>query len=198
MIYNKYNFSIRVLAGGGNPFYGDSLHITKEYTEVTNGHYLVRVYIPVDNNVDELPDCGYDVAEDFNGRVISTKLAKDVEDSIPKSCHIPILKNAWITKNTTDKKIEFCTNDLEVVKPIISNVEESKYANTEAVIPKETPEIDIGFDPDYMIKILQQFKKMGIDVVNLEIFGDDRAMKLNGETYEKQKIVAVLMPKKKV
>ena len=55
-VFNKNNFTINTLAPGQSNYAKSNLHITHDFTEVTNGHYIIRVYSKDQN--DDLPETG--------------------------------------------------------------------------------------------------------------------------------------------
>ena len=118
----------------------------------------------------------------------------EVERSIPKEKSCPILNNAWITENTTEEEVEFVTYDLTTTKPTKAKKVEGKWVNSDAVMPKDEPEITLGFDPEYMLKICRVFKKMKLRQIRLDIYGDKKAMRMIGKTDEGQEITVLLMP----
>ncbi len=199
MIYNRNNFAIAVLAPGAERHYLDGIHITPEFTEVTNGHYLVRVSRPEGLEVADLPAVHEIMTGKKKGQkidfILPASAAKEIEKAIPKNGTIPILRNAWLGDNTNEEYIEFISTDLETHRPIKARKIEAKYPNTEAVLPKTPPNMSIGFNPDLMIKLCQQFKKMKINAVKLDLRGITEAMALSGQCPETlQKIEALLMP----
>ena len=203
MIYNKHNFSIHNMDDRRTIIRG--IRVTKDFTEITNGHYAVRVYTPfqdcIESTVKDLPDVGehLNVATDFESCVIALRVAKEVEKAIPaKATFAPILENAWITQRTDAKHIEFCTSDLDITKPIRAKVEDIRYPDIDAIIPtKKEPEYVTAFSAEYMMKICQQFKRMGINCVDIDFFGKESAIKMSGKTAEGQKLLVVLMPMKR-
>ena len=58
----------------------------------------------------------------------------------------------------------------------------------------DKPEMTLGFNPEYMLKICQVFKKMKLQFVRLEIFGTEKAMRMTGKTEEGQEVIVLLMP----
>jgi len=204
MIYNKNNFSIHNLEDkhSGNMVH-NIIHVTKEFTEITNGHYAVRVYAPygdyVDSKAEDLPNVGegMGVKKDFESCVIAVNVAKEIEKAIPKMNTLPVLENAWITEHTDKEHVEFCTTDLEITRPIRARVEDIKYPDIDNVQPKGQPEFKIAFNAEYMLKICQQFKRMDIKTVAIDFFGENGVMKIFGKTTDMQKIEVLLMPMKR-
>lgn len=195
MIYNKTNFRIHALTEKSR-YYLDGLHVTPEYTEVTNGHYLIRVSTP-EGKVEDLPKAnGHEPVKGNFEFILPSVTAKEVEQSIPNVRTLPILNNSWIVEDTEDE-VTFITTDLNTTKPITTRKIEGKFPRTDAIFPKDDPSITIGFDPDYMMKICQQYKKAEIKQVTLSLYGLTKTMKLDGKNVEKdQTITTLLMPVK--
>lgn len=204
-MYNKTNFRIASLAPGKERYYLDGIHITEDYTEVTNGHYLMRVDSVKKDEHDDLPEKeGMKPTKDEINCTIDAKVSKEIEKAIPtynKVRTLPILQHAWVIQNGEDNnQVKFGTTDLEHDKILIANKIEGKYPNSESIIEglkKEKPITKISFNPEYMEKLCQQFRKAEIRGITLTIYRDKKAMQLKGENIEEQqKIVAVLMPMK--
>ena len=200
-VFNRGNFSIAALAGKEESW-GDSpqskLHITPEFTEVTNGHYLLQVSRP-EVEKEEIPN-GRDGESPIDEPVtmlMSRDRALQIEKAIPKNGNHPILNNAWPV-NQTDNSVSFLTTDLQKEDVIKAEKEDGRYPATDIIWPKDNPVIEIGFNPDYMIKLCQQFKKNSSarePRVKLTIYGDKTAMKLEAaETETEQEVKALLMP----
>lgn len=205
MLYNKHNFQIASLSPGDQRYYLDGIFVTPDYTEVTNGHYLVRVTRPEGLKVEDLPVIPDHKVKRFTKKerdekedhfILPAAAAKEIEKAIPgKNGTMPILSNAWITNKTKGDQVEFITTDLETARPFLARKVEGKWPKTEAIWPTEDPGLTIGFNPDYMIKICQQFKKMDIRFVKLDLYGLTKSMQLSGKNLDKgQEIKAVLMP----
>lgn len=206
MIYNRNNFSIVSLSPGSERYYLDGVHVTPDYTEVTNGHYLARVSVPFKGDslkeaLADLPEVEGHKPKKDNGNGLETgftfpaKAVVEVERSIPKNQrYAKRLENAWITENTTDEEAEFVSYDLETVRPVKAKKLEGRWPNTDMVMPKDKPEMTLGFNPDYMLRICQVFKKMKLKAVRLDLYGEKKAMRMIGKTEEDQEVIVILMP----
>ena len=96
MIFNKTNFRIHSLAEKASGDYSTGIRVTPDFTEVTNGHYLVRVDAPFKGKRKEalrdLPICGdFKPVEKECRFVISADSAKEIERNTPNKEHIPVL-----------------------------------------------------------------------------------------------------------
>lgn len=199
MIYNKSNFQIVSLAPGKDRYHISGIHITKDYTEVTNGHYVVRVSTPVNKKemAKEFSRLGNKKPTELKeGCFIKSGFAKVVGDAIHKNLDAPILGNAVIVESKGDE-VEFAVTDLEVTRFLKGRKGDGKYPDIDAIIPKEEGKLVISVNPDYLIKILQQYKKMNINRVRLDLYSDTQPIKITGITPERdQECLSILMPMK--
>lgn len=199
-MYNKTNLRIASLIPGEGRYGYQGIHITDDYTEVTNGHYLMRVDSVRKDEHDELPEReGLKPSKDKVDCIIDATVSKEIERAIPVVRHMPILQHTWVIQGGKESnQVKFGTTDLEHDKILIANKIEEKYANTDKVFKdakKEKVITKISFNAEYMEKLCQQFKKAEIKMVTLTIHGDKKVMELKGENIEEQqKITALLMP----
>jgi len=201
MIYNRNNFSIGSLCDGEKRYYLHGVHFTPEHTEVTNGHYLARVTTPFSGKalkeaLNDLPKVEHYEPKN-NGREEFTFPAKEcaeVERVIPKGGYSSVLNNAWITENTTEEEAEFVTYDLSATKPIKARKIEGQWVNSDTIMPKNKPEMTLGFNPEYMLNICKVFKKMKLKTIRLDLYGAKNAMRMIGRTEEGQDVTVLLMP----
>ena len=203
MIFNKTNFRIYSLAEKEARYHLNGIHVTPDYTEVTNGHYLIRVDAPYKGKRKEaLKDCPIVNKQAPVTRecefVIPTEAAREIEKNIPKERGLTQLNNAWVVEDK-EETATFLTTDLQTTKPVTFCKIGEKFPNTNAVIDnvsKKAP-ITIGFNTEYMMKICQQYKKADIKCVSLSLFGLTKAMKLEGTSLNHdQTITTILMPMK--
>lgn len=204
MIYNRNNFSIASLCSGESKYYLNGIHFTPEHTEVTNGHYLARVSVPFSGKslkeaLNDLPKVEHYEPKKENGNgeecfTFPVGASIEVEKSIPKERDLRALNNAWITENTNKEEAEFVTTDLTTTRPIKARKIEGKWVNSDAIMPKDKPEMTLGFNPEYMFKICRLFQKMKLRQVRLDIYGEKKAMRMIGKTEEDQEVIVLLMP----
>ena len=197
MIYNKNNFQIADLAPKENTHYLNGIHVTNSYTEVTDGHYAVRVSTPKDGEkmVEEFPRLGnkkpVELLEE-DDCVISSKFAKAVGDAIPKNQNKPVLENTVMVEFDKEN-IEFAVTDLDVTRFLRGRKIDSKFPDIDTVIPTGEGKCVAGFNPDYLIKIMQQYKKMKIKTVRFDFYGENKPIKVTGKDLEGQECLSVLM-----
>lgn len=202
-MYNKTNFRIASLAPGDERYYLNGIHITEDFTEVTNGHYLMRVASVKKGEHNELPEReGLKPAKGEINCTIGAKVSKEIEKAIPvrrKVNTLPILQHSWIVQNGAGNgQVKFMTTDLEQDQIITADKIDGQYPRTDKVldtIKKEKVVTEISFSAEYMMKLCEQFKEAEIKKITLTIHGETKAMELKGENVnEQQKIVALLMP----
>lgn len=202
-MYNKTNFRIASLAPGDQRYYLNGIHITEDFTEVTNGHYLMRVDSVKKGEHDDLPEReGLKPDKSEINCTIGAKVSKEIEKAIPiyrKVSSLPILQHSWIVQNGVENgQVKFMTTDLEQDKVITADKIDGKFPSSDKVLAdakKEKVVAEISFNAEYMMKLCEQFKKAEIKKVRLTIHGETKAMELKGENIdEQQKIKALLMP----
>lgn len=204
MIYNRNNLSIHALCEKNGRPTTDGIHFTEDYTEVTNGHYLMQVDLP-EVDLNDLPELPNHPTKKFpnsfhkkNGCdfLIHKSGAQEVEKSIPTRCRIPTLAHAWLGAATGKENVEFITTDLEISSSKIIRKVDERYFATEKIFPDEEKVESLLFDPSYMLQLCQQFKKMGITSVKMETRGPKTAITLSGACMDTgQKVRALLMPR---
>jgi len=204
MIYNKHNFSIHSLCDKDRDYLG--VHVTPEFTEVTNGHYLFRVSTP-EIDMDDVPEAPNHprispemISKEDNicDFVIHKDSGKAIENMIPnRHSYLPVLSNTWLGANTNKEQVEFISTDLEIANSKIIRKAEGKYCNTDKIWSDKEIKVSLGFNPDLMLKLCQQLKKMDIKYVKMDIRDENEAIELTGKSIETgQDIRALLMPKK--
>lgn len=198
-LFNKNNFMIHSLVPKDSAHY-QRIRITDDFTEVTNGHYLLRVSTKEEKK-EVVPET--DNLKPLKGKIntsISADSAKEIEKAIPKKHWQEILNNTWVGKNTNNETIEFISTNLDTWKPVIARKCTEKYPNTDALIAvnlTDKPSAEICFSPKYMEEICQQFRKAEISMVKLSLYGPNKTMKIEGTKIEGgQKITVLLMPMK--
>jgi len=203
-VLNKHSLDLFLLVDKNKAMKRDVLngiHVTGEFTEVTNGHYAMRIS---NNHMhhDDYPNGpnGEKISDKKEvDIVVPVEVAKKLQKNLPKMKSLPMMENAVFGENTKEdnSNVEIITYDLEAWNPVNFKPIEDKFPDMDAVIPKKQAEIEIGFNPDYMIKLCQQFKKNGVDTVKLSIHSPTEVMVLDGwNSRTDQEIKALLMPKK--
>ena len=193
-IFNGDNFAISALCDKRSY---PVVRVNSEFTEVTNGDYLFHMPTPKIVG-DDLPLGSSKELRDEKERdfVISELAAKDIEKNIPKGS-MPILKNVWLVESLNENTASFLMINLDVEKKISVRIEDTRFPNTESVWPKGVPEIEIGFNPEYMIKLCQQFIKSDdrkVKAIRMKIYGKLQPIELQSTKQDGQLPKALLMP----
>lgn len=199
-VLNKFSLDLVMLVD--KTYLIKGIHVTSDFTEVTNGHYALRI-TNVKIWADDYPvgpgDEKIEVYTEPIDIVIPENVARRMQKNLPVRMNMPILQSAVPGQNTKKDgtNVEFITYDLEIWSPINFRPDDLTYPDLDKVLPTEHPELVLGFDPDYMIKLCQQFKKNGVETVKLSLYGENKVMQLEGKNMEtSQELKALLMPKK--
>ena len=196
-LFNKVNFSIGKLQGERHL---EGMRITSDFTEVTNGHYLVRVGTTAEIKNDDLPAVNEQLplAEKID-IVISAESAERIKKSLPKVKGFVFNESAWPVKNNGN--IGFAMSDLATGQIFQFQKQDVKWPDSERIIKKDYKEqAKVGFKVDYMINLCRILQEADICFANLTIHKADEPrnpepMKIEGENKEKdQKITIMLMP----
>lgn len=214
---NRHNLSIANLADKGDRsrFTLSAIHVTPEYTEVTDGHVLMRVANP-DLTSDSFPVApGLNAAE--GNAILSRENALDLIKALPSKNRIPILATAALCSNGTvdadGKPTRYMVvTDLEnVVKKAVET--KGNFPDTDRVIPKvDSMEFAIGFDARLLGALCDQFIRMGNkkQIIPMQFHFQAPSEKkdykgtvsgyhcqaalITGKTEEYQDVTAVIMP----
>ena len=93
--------------------------------------------------------------------------------------------------------VEFAVTDLDVTRFLRGRKIDRRFPDTNSVIPKGDGKFIISANPDYLIKILQQYKKMQIKTVRFDFYAENEPIKITGTNADKeQECLVVLMPTK--
>jgi hypothetical protein len=197
MIYfNKRNFSILRLVANG--YYISGIRLTEKFTEVTNGHYLVRVSTPKGIDVKELPRDK--IHRPYTNKRIQIFLpleaAKKIAAGIPNSSSVPLLNGTWLGSNTSKELAEFLTTDLSTWNASTFTLEDHKFPDTDKLLRKKRrAKLKVGFNTRYLRDIFDTLLKMGFESTLLEFRGDKEPVRiLASKIGEDQDVVALLMP----
>lgn len=196
-VLNKFSLALTALVDR-KVSHVAALHVTSDFTEVTNGRYALRIS-NVQIDPDEYPN-GPNKETIYEGKidvVLPADIAAKIQSNLPVKVSLPILKNAIPGVNTGGNNVEFITYDLQVWGPIRykTDPDERVYPNIDAVIPTDVPMLIVGLDPDYLIRLMQQFKKNGVTLAKFEFYGVEKVIKITGKNPDtEQELTALLMP----
>lgn len=141
-----------------------------------NGHVLVRVP-NIDTPSEEFPNFeGYTPLNNEECVSIPADTCERMKKSLPKKMnHLPILKNAMLSRNGEEKTRFLISTDLENKNIISFNPVEATFPDYERLFPKKEPKAVISINPDYLVMIGKFIsncqKQNGQKSVTLEIHG---------------------------
>ena len=197
-VLNRNNLALHKLCEKDR-YYLNGIHVTDDYTEVTNGHYLVRVST-IRQDIDDMPN-------DLNGNgptikqvetIIKAEDAKDIEGTLPKVGYPAVDQKAWFI-NQDDEKLNIGAFEKSwTIAPL-----DGRFPRVDNIWPakqgKEAQSI-IRFNLEYMERLCAFMKKALKSKhcnpnVKLTIYNENTAMELTAEDSDTgQTIEALLMP----
>lgn len=209
-IYNKNNFLIGTLASKERFGQASGVHVTEKLTEVTNGHYLVRISVPkdCDATVDLPQNRAHKPRKQKRVNVIvSPETSAAVVKSIPGAMGFPpngCGSFVWLGRNTDEKSTEFLTGDhTGSTKAVMAENVEGKFPDSQSVIKnyglKRKGRMVLGFNAEYMKKLCDFLCKAKVRGVKMSLYGPDKPIKLENAdkpTAGENDIVIIFMPMK--
>lgn len=175
-----------------------SVAVNKEYSEVTNGHFLIREYFAVGGErlpVSDFPAAGMPEKVEPNGAgpiLVPAVLAREAAAGIPKNSTTPILNTALVGRQNGSVVLQ--STDLESYKVSKGLAGEGRWPDTDKVFPSGDPVATVGFSPDYFERIGKVFRERGVKAIKLELFGDGKPAKFSGAMPNGGRLEAILMP----
>jgi len=136
LLLNKQSLEMVAFASKNQSRYHmNSLHVTKDYVEATNGHILVRLSHPKTADPDEFPVTPGEPFDkiDFILPVESIKGIK-----IPPKIRLPILANACLSKE--GEMVSVSTTDLDIMQTAKVRPVDGEFPDTEQFIDKNIDE----------------------------------------------------------
>lgn len=209
MIYNRKNFLIGSLAPGDKERQNVGVHVTHKFTEVTNGHYAVRVATPPNGEGKlEIPKnrSHGPIRRKRINVTISKVAAEAVLKGIPGSGSdytSSYLDMTWIGRRTDEKQTEFISAEYGITKSATVENLEAKFPDVDKMIKeyklRRKAKVVIGFSPEYLKKICDYFIKAKVPMVKMSIYSPDKPVKIEDphdgdEKKDRQAIMVVLMP----
>lgn len=200
---NRFNLDIAQLATSEPSRYTlAAVNLTREFTEVTDGHRAIRVTLPrVEAEQCPLID-GFALShrtEPFESFRIGKDLALKIAKAIPKEKTLTILNHAQVEigENGTAR---LAVTDLDAPQVFTSPKPQDGFPDIDKVMPAEEDyTLHIHVDAKYLISILKQveaFKKAEKYChVKMSFIDDKRVMRLTATNSDTgQELTAVLMP----
>jgi len=179
------------------------VHITSDFTEVTNGFYLLRIDNP-SVNVEDLPSELPQEGETDLDVVLSKEAVKDVHHELKKKKSSEILTYGVVTAGSKERKkqVKIRTYD-NYGGERVAEIKCSKiiFLDTDRAFPMGEPRMELLVNPRYLFavaKFLNSQVRRGVDApsVKVSIYDSEREPVrfefIKPDTG--QKTVALLMP----
>ena len=168
--------------------------IGPKYSEITNGHFLIREYadrLPIE----DYPAGAPEALEPANGGapiLVRADAAREAAKQIPRKPSIPILTSALVGQQNGSVVVQ--STDLESWNVKKANAIEGEWPKTDGVFPQGEPAATAGFNPEYFERLAKVFRERGVKAVKLEVYGDGKPAKFSGAMADGGRLEAILMP----
>lgn len=184
MQISKKNFSVaksvRKLAEDGSPL--GALHLTNTHTEVTNGHFAIRMTHSPQAAFEFEPTTAVNVQ-------LSPEDAMNIASSLGKESHI---KAVIPVDDGSSIQVEFDSGEIRILKGL-----QNKYPDIKAVYPNKKASFSIGMNAEYLMTLMTAFRSAEVDHILMEFWGSDEAIRIrpaSSANPEDPEVSAVLMP----
>lgn len=199
MLLTKAELALGKLASKEESRYAlNAIAVTATETQVTNGHYAVRV--KHSGHERENWPVGKVPVEfaTVNGRpiLLDGNVAAKASVAISKKVTIPILSVAALA---TDGTLHVNPLDEPPLTFDAKSNAETGFPNLDAVMPAGEPKVRIGLDAKYVRMLAEYFERNGdarSAVIELNVYDAERSVMLRGRTAGGEEIVALLMPRR--
>lgn len=198
MLLNKKNLAVAALASSDETrLVCKCVHVTKEYTEATDGHVFARVSNPKVED-DDFPVIQGFERKEFDECLIPADQAVKLAKMIPKgdACRtLPILEHIQLAKNGEGARA--AVTDLD--SPTVIQIRQDEglvYPDIASSMPTDEPVATICVNADLLIKILKlagTFNKDGCKKVIIEFRKPESALVVKTDNNE-QTFYALVMP----
>lgn len=179
----------------------NTIHITRGYTEATNGHMLARVSLPFQYDPEEVPImCPTGKAEDIIPFAVMAKPAMAIKPmKSNRRISMPCIDgNVFIdvTETNSNGTAAFSSTDLEsTISPKLTKLD-GDYPDTDKVIPTDEPDFKVLVSIEHLQTLLTIAKATGAETVLLS--GESKGIKplcLDSENINTmQTFKGILMP----
>jgi DNA polymerase III sliding clamp (beta) subunit (PCNA family) len=179
----------------------NSIHVTKDYTEATNGHILARVSVPFQWEREDLPEQIPTSGETLTPFIVPAKAAMSFKTFKAKGKYnnIPSLADALyvdVEKTNSNGAAYFTATDREsTINPTLQKID-MDFPDIDRVIPfYEGDDIfHVRLNISYLETLLAIAKGTGSEFVNIDgVKGNNRPLLLRTEN-NGQKFTDVIMP----
>lgn len=197
-LMNRAEMDLAGLAGSdASRFSTCGVHVTDKHSEVTNGHYLVRV--PAEPMKAEdfpvVPGMGNGGSIDA---IVPTGALQSAAKAVPKKSRIPVLAALHI--GVGEKGIVLTSTDLESAHVQPTQVIEGKFPDCDKVIPAESEcHVKVAFSAAYLKALAAYVEKHGQGrspamQISIDPKHPENAARIEFNLEDGQKGLAVLMP----
>ena len=152
MNLNKNNLEvIKAASNEASRYQLDSIHITKDFTECTNGHILARMSYPKQFDPEDLPaTVKTGKKEDIIPFAIPVDGLKGIK--FPKKISLPVLADLYVDVDYTNSNgnSKFGMTDLQTTTSPEIRKNEGEYPDTEVIMATGEPIFEISLDGRYL------------------------------------------------
>lgn len=166
------------------------VHVTPEFTEVTNGHILVRLPKP-DADPNDYPKIEGTEPDSPDDVILPAEALKGWK--IPKANSLPIL--AYLRMTSHNGTVDLASTDLEIARVNRVQPLEGVFPNTNNVIPRDRKPA-FAFSPKELKLIVSWAIKHGVKSLTFHPaeHPDTEAMLITGRLEDGREATIVLMP----
>mgnify|MGYP001614280519 CR=1 FL=1 len=191
-LVSRAELALGKLVGAEDPRYAlTCLRITETRTEVTNGHFAVRVE-GVRADTENFPAPKHELTEPKGEVLLPRDVALDMAKTLPKKQTIRILENALVSEGRIDSTDMGGWNSKTFAK------DEATFPNMEKVMPLGEPKASVCLNAKYLVALVESlmaFKEGAkAPAIKIEIFSSDTQVRLSLVASDLRKVTAIVMP----
>jgi len=203
MIFSRMNFLIGQFVKKTTGSYANGVvHLTERFSEVTNGHWLIRVHVPEqDGEIPSAPGLRPYTKKRFEMKLTESSAAdivRELDRNKKNYGDMGMNGKSWVTKQFKEAAVVFGFVGPKGPKGIAADGEEMKFPNTDAVMKllRRKPKLRVGLSPEYLRTMCDVFQKAGATAMVFSFYGDDKALKIETVNCAETHVEAILMPMK--
>jgi uncharacterized small protein (DUF1192 family) len=172
-----------------------TIHVTKEYTEATNGSILARIGLPEQFDTEDLPgSISTKDANELEPFCIPTKAAMDIKTFKGR---IPCLNDTVyidVEKTNQNGNARFISTDLESTRTPEIQKANVDYPKTDQVFPhKAQPVFEAWLSVEELEKLIKIMKATEIERIKVKAFSVTQPILFTNEDKGKQTFRGLLM-----
>ncbi len=200
MLINKHNLAVAEFAAEKSRYSNgtEAMLVSEQGTCATNGHYLVRVTLPNDDDDEKFPEVpGFVPAKTVKSWLMPVETARMLKKALltsKKAC----MPNACIGNVTEDTVSIVAAADQSNFQAFQVHPAEGKFPNVDNAIPKENPVLEIRLNAGYLAKLAKAAEEFikGTERrdVTLRFYGPNNVVEMKAKNEETgQEWYALLM-----